>query len=274
MNEKNTYTPENNISQSDTINRSIVSKYITTDFIGRNIFTYDETDTTNNRAKENFTAPDGSVFTAEVQTNGKGSKGRSWSSERDSGLYCSILLKPDIPPVKAPQITLTAGLAVCKAIGCNSMIKWPNDVVINGKKVCGILTEMSADKDKINYVVCGIGINVNNTAFTDELADKATSLLTESGQRHDKSILLARVFNEFEHCYKKFLNGGLDGILDEYKQNCVTLGREVNVIYQKERIRGKAVDINNDGSLTVEANNEIINVTYGDVSVRGIYGYV
>lgn len=260
--------------QNDTIDKDIVSNHLTTDFIGRNIFTYDETDTTNNRAKASFAAPDGSVFTAEVQTNGKGSRGRSWNSERGLGLYHSILLKPSIPPDKAGQITLAAGLAVCKAIGLNSMIKWPNDVVINGKKICGILTEMSADAGKINYVVCGIGINVSNAVFDGELADKATSLLIESGRKYDKNVLLANVLNEFEHCYTNFLDGGLCGILDEYRQNCITIGREVKVIYKKESVPGKAIDISGNGSLIVETKDGIIEVTSGDVSVRGIYGYV
>ena len=115
-------------------NRKRYQSGLTTDFIGHNLFIYDETDTTNNRAKESNSSPDGSVFIAEVQTHGKGSRGRGWTSPRGIGIWHSILLKPEISPLEVSQITLVAGLAVCKAIGLNSMIKWPNDIVINGKK--------------------------------------------------------------------------------------------------------------------------------------------
>ena len=238
------------------------------------LFIYDETDTTNNRAKESNTSPDGSVFIAEVQTHGKGSRGRGWTSPRGIGIWHSILLKPEISPLEVSQITLVAGLAVCKAIGLNSMIKWPNDIVINGKKICGILTEMSAEINMVNYVVCGIGVNVNTESFDDDIADKATSMFIESGHKYVRNELIAKLLNEFEYYYKKFLDGGLSAILDEYKKCCVTLGREVNVIFKNETVRGTAVDVDENGSLAVQTENGIIHVTSGEVSVRGIYGYI
>ena len=109
------------------------------------------------------------------------------------------------------------------------MIKWPNDIVINGKKICGILTEMSAEINMVNYVVCGIGVNVNTESFDDDIADKATSMFIESGHKYVRNELIAKLLNEFEYYYKKFLDGGLSAILDEYKKCCVTLGREVDV---------------------------------------------
>ena len=126
------------ISSPDIITESGIKSGLTTDFIGHSLFIYDETDTTNNRAKESNTSPDGSVFIAEVQTHGKGSRGRGWTSPRGIGIWHSILLKPEISPLEVSQITLVAGLAVCKAIGLNSMIKWPNDIVIDGKKICSL----------------------------------------------------------------------------------------------------------------------------------------
>ncbi|HBZ13610.1 MAG TPA: biotin--[acetyl-CoA-carboxylase] ligase, partial [Clostridiales bacterium] len=160
------------------------------------------------------------------------------------------------------------------AIGLNSMIKWPNDIVINGKKICGILTEMSAEINMVNYVVCGIGVNVNTESFDDDIADKATSMFIESGHKYVRNELIAKLLNEFEYYYKKFLDGGLSAILDEYKKCCVTLGREVNVIFKNETVRGTAVDVDKNGSLAVQTENGIIHVTSGEVSVRGIYGYI
>lgn len=262
------------ISAPDIITEDGIKDNLDTEFIGRNIFFYDKTDTTNERAKANNSAPEGSVFIAEVQTHGKGSRGRSWTSPRGTGIWNSILLKPDISPLEVSQITLAAGLAVCRAVGLNSMIKWPNDIVIGGKKICGILTEMSAEMDRVNYVVCGIGINVNMENFPEELSDKATSMYIESGQKYVRNEVIAKLMNEFEYCYKRFLEGGLCAILDKYKNHCVTLGRDVNVIFKKESVTGKAVDVDENGSLVVETDKGRIAVTSGEVSVRGIYGYV
>lgn len=262
------------LKRSDTLSAKYVSNNLKTGFIGRNIHLYDETTSTNDLAKQNCDFADGSVFIAESQTNGKGSRGRSWVSPKGSGIWLSMLLKPDISPVEASQITLVAGLAVCSACGIGSMIKWPNDVVINGKKLCGILTEASAVNDKLNYVVCGIGINVNVESFDDEIKHRATSMLIESGHKHDRNKIIAKLLNEFEHYYTIFTKYGLDAIMEEYRKKCITIGREVTVIYENGTVTGKAVTVNNVGTLAVDTENGIINVTSGEVSVRGIYGYV
>ena len=167
------------VSSPDIIVEDDIKKSLNTEFVGQNIFFYDETDTTNERAKANSTEPDGSVFIAEVQTHGKGSRGRGWTSPRGTGIWHSILLKPDISPSEVSQITLVAGLAVCRAVGLGAKIKWPNDIVICGKKICGILTEMSAEIDMVNYIVCGIGVNVNMESFDREIQHRATSMLFE-----------------------------------------------------------------------------------------------
>ncbi|MCH5210224.1 MAG: biotin--[acetyl-CoA-carboxylase] ligase [Oscillospiraceae bacterium] len=258
----------------DIITESEIKNGLNTEFIGRTIFLYDETDTTNNRAKENSDAPDGSVFIAETQTGGKGSRGRGWVSPRGSGIWHTILLKPDISPLEVSQITLAAGLSVCKAIGLDAKIKWPNDIVIGSKKVCGILTEMSAEMDSVNYVVCGIGINVNIESFDDEISHRATSMYIESGQKYCRNEIISKLLNEFEYYYKLFLKNGLSALLDEYKKNCVTLGREVSVIFRKETVTGTAVDVDETGALVVETGNGVIRVNSGEVSVRGLYGYV
>ncbi|MGN0150710.1 MAG: biotin--[acetyl-CoA-carboxylase] ligase [Clostridia bacterium] len=262
------------VSSPDIITEDGIKSELNTEFIGRNIFLFDETDTTNERAKANNTAPEGSVFIAEVQTHGKGSRGRGWVSPRGTGIWHTILLKPDISPLEVSQITLVTGIAVCKAIGLNSMIKWPNDIVIGGKKICGTLTEMSAEIDSVNYVICGTGINVNMESFDGDIADRATSMYIESGKKYVRNEIIAKFLNEFEYYYKKFLDGGLGAILDEYKNHCITIGRDVSVIFKKETIIGKAVDVDENGALVVETADGIIRVTSGEVSVRGIYGYV
>lgn len=262
------------ISEPDIISTEGIHNGLNTDFMGHKIFIYDETDTTNERAKANNAAPEGSVFIAEVQTHGKGSRGRGWTSPRGTGIWHSILLKPDIPPSDVSQITLVAGLAVCRAVGLNAKIKWPNDIVIGGKKICGILTEMSAEIDMVNYVVCGIGVNVNMESFDSEIQHRATSMYIESGVKYCRNDVIARLLNEFEDCYKKFLEGGLGAILDEYKRNCITVGREVSVIFNKETVCGTAVDVDEKGALVVETENGRISVMSGNVDVRGIYGYV
>ncbi|MBQ2663492.1 MAG: biotin--[Clostridia bacterium] len=261
------------VSSPDLITAEEITQNLNTEFIGRRLFIYDETDSTNERAKASGEI-EGSVFIAEVQNHGKGSRGRGWVSPRGTGIWHSILLKPDIPPSEVSQITLVAGLAVCKAIGMGAKIKWPNDIVIGTKKVCGILTEMSAETDMVHYVVCGIGINVNTENFDAEIKHRATSMYIESGEKQIRNDIIARELNYFEYYYKKFLEGGLGAILDEYKENCVTIGRDVTVIYKKENVTGKAADIDENGALVVETADGTIRVTSGEVSVRGIYGYV
>lgn len=261
------------VSSPDLITAEGITQNLNTEFIGRRLFIYDETDSTNERAKASGVI-EGSVFIAEVQNHGKGSRGRGWVSPRGTGIWHSILLKPDIPPSEVSQITLVAGLAVCKAIGMDAKIKWPNDIVIGTKKVCGILTEMSAETDMVHYVVCGIGINVNTENFDAEIKHRATSMYIESGDKQIRNDIIARELNYFEYYYKKFLESGLCAILDEYKENCVTIGRDVTVIYKKENVTGKAADIDENGALVVETADGTIRVTSGEVSVRGIYGYI
>lgn len=247
---------------------------LSTSFTARSIVCMKETDSTNEEAKRSSQKPDGTLFIADVQTSGKGRLGRSWESPPGAGIWMSLLLKPDIPPTEISQITLIAGIAVCRALDNGSMIKWPNDIVIGSKKVCGILTEMSAEIERVNYVVCGMGINVNTSEFPEELHDKATSLYIETGDVYNRSELTARIMNEFEPLYTKFLNEGFSPLLDEYRSSCVTLGKEIYVIYRKETLTGRAVDISPDGGLIVDTDNGRINVTSGEVSVRGIYGYI
>ncbi len=256
------------------ISPSAVDMLLKTKYIARNIIYTDRTGSTNEEAKRLSSSPDGTLFISDHQTDGKGRLGRAWSSPSGTGIFMSLLLKPYISPSDVSAITLIAGLAVCRAIGAGAKIKWPNDVVIGTRKVCGILTEMSAEIDRIGYVVCGIGINANNISFPDELRGKATSVFIETGSAVSRTELIASVMNEFEPLYEKFLKSGFEPISEQYRRLCVTIGRDIRVIFRGNEITGTAVDINKNGGLIVKTENDTITVTSGEVSVRGIYGYI
>lgn len=256
----------------DKITSEGISAILDTKIIGKNIVCLEEIDSTNNEAKRNSDMPDGTVFIAELQTGGKGRLGRNWSSPKGVGAWFTILLKPDVSPENVSAITLVAGLAVCKAIG--GKIKYPNDIVIGTKKVCGILTELCAQINTVNHVVCGIGINVNNDSFDDEIKNRATSIFIETGKKVSRSSIIAQVLTEFEPLYQSFLHNGLSEIIEEYKSYCVTLNSHVTVTYQGNLMQGICRDILPDGSIVIDNGNERLIINSGEVSVRGVYGYV
>ena len=192
----------------------------------------------------------------------------------------TILLRPDLPPVKAPMLTLVMAVSVAEGIrqvtGLDTQIKWPNDIVLNKKKICGILTEMSTEIDYINYVVIGDGINVNQDTFPEELSETATSLKIESGQRYRRSELIASIMKQFEKNYEIFLETeDLSGIQDIYNEMLVNRGREVRVLEPGNEYNAFAEGINKTGELIVKTEaGEEKHIFAGEVSVRGIYGYV
>ena len=259
---------------TDSLTAEKITDGLETKFIGQNIIYRDVTESTNTLAKQNYSLPDGTLFIAESQTAGKGRLGRSWTSEKGVGIWMSILLKPSISPEEVSKITLGAGLAVCYALGNGAMIKYPNDIVIGTKKVCGILTEMSAEADKVNYVVCGIGINVNTEKFDGELTQKATSLFEVTGKEYGRCDIVKKVLCEFEKLYCEFIENGLNNIIEDYKKHCINIGADVHVIFQNNEITGKCVDITKDGAVVIESDGKNIEISSGEVSIRGIYGYV
>lgn len=248
-----------------------IKRLLNTEFVARHIEYFDKTDSTNEEAKRRPHLPSGTLFISDTQTAGKGRLGRKWESPGKDGIWMSLLLKADIPPDKIPQITLIAAISVCRALGNGSKIKWPNDIVIGTRKVCGILTEMSGGT---SYIILGTGINVNNAGFAPELKEKATSLFIETGKKFERSEIIAAVMNEFEPLYKKFSENGFSAVIDEYKNLCITLDKDVRLIYRGAEIVGGAIDIAENGGLIVQTQNGIITVTSGEVSVRGIYDYV
>lgn len=269
------------ISEPDIINEMRIREYMHTKWMAKNIIYLPVTDSTNTQAKRlgEEGAEHGTLVVTQCQTAGRGRRGRSWESP-EGNVYFTFILRPDVEVSRASMITLISVLALAKAIekvtGLHTQIKWPNDVVANGKKLCGILTESSTDLEYINYVVVGIGINVNQTSFPDELADKASSLLLELGYSVNRGAVLGEFLNLFEVYYDIFIKTeDMSALIDVYNEMLVNCGREVKIIEKdKERIL-KAIGIDENGGLIVE-NPEGIreSIISGEVSVRGLYGYV
>ena len=238
-------------------------------------------DSTNKKAKEYAQegALHGTLITADAQQTGIGRRGRSWSSEKDTGIYMSMLLRPKIETEKASMLTLVAALAVEKAMEellvCQPMIKWPNDIVLNKKKVCGILTEMALKGTEIDYVVIGIGINVNNKTFPEEILTTASSLSLELGVEIDRELLISEVWKKFDVYYQQFLETKDFMFLKEaYESVLVNKEENVKVLDPLGEYMGIAKGITNTGELIVDTDGELRYVSGGEVSVRGIYGYV
>ena len=242
---------------------------------------FETIDSTNVKAKELATegAAHGTLVTADAQNAGIGRRGRRWSSEKEAGIYMSMLLRPEIETDKAAMLTLVAALAVETTIktslGCQPMIKWPNDIVLNKKKICGILTEMALNGTEIDYVVVGIGINVNNKNFPEEIKNTASSLSLELNREIDRELLITKVWEQFDVYYKLFLQtGDLSFIREEYEKALVNKEETVKVLDPLGEYTGVARGITNTGELIVDTEGEIRYVSGGEVSVRGIYGYV
>lgn len=270
------------LESADVITAAELLSRMEAGLLGSQVEYWEEIDSTNNRAKRlgDEGAVSGTLITADCQTAGKGRRGRSWVSEKGTGIWMSLLLRPDIPPVSASMLTLAAALAVTagigEATGLKAGIKWPNDIVIGGKKVCGILTEMSAEPDHINYVVIGIGINANTSCFPQDLQDKATSLYLESGKTVTRSHIIALVMAALNRYYESFLKtGDLSLLLEEYEEKLANRGKEVFVTSAAGDYRGLCLGVDKTGELMVKLQDGTVNrVVSGEVSVRGIYGYV
>ncbi|KGN03196.1 biotin--acetyl-CoA-carboxylase ligase [Clostridium novyi A str. 4570] len=271
------------ISSPDLLTFEEVNPYLNTNYIGKDIRYYNTIDSTNNKAKELGTAgaKEGTVVISEEQTGGRGRLGRQWVSPKFKGIWMSIILKPNIEPMEASKITQIGAAAVCMSInelGLEATIKWPNDIVLNGKKVCGILTEMSGELNKINYIVMGIGINVNieSEDFPGDIKDIATSIKIEAGKKVKRKELVASIFNNFEKLYDEFINSGtIKGSINICRENSALIGNDVKIIKRNEEVFAKAIGLTEDGELIVEYNDgKVDKIVSGEVSVRGMYGYV
>ncbi len=268
------------LSSPDKMSAAGIRKYLREDSPCKNVVYFDEIDSTNNEAKRaSAQYPDGTLFVADCQVSGRGRRGRDFQSPSGTGIFMTMLLKPAIDPAVASRLTLIAALAVQKGIekvtGEPCGIKWPNDVILSGKKVCGILTEMSVQDGEIEYVVVGIGINVLNTEFPPEIQDVATSLWLEGRKVTERNQIIAEVWNAFFDYYEKFLQTeDLSGMMSEYNALLINNNEKVRVLDETNPFVGTAKGINQKGELLVDTGEEIVVVRSGEVSVRGVYGYV
>lgn len=273
------------IKSPNIVNEVSVKSELNTNWIGRYIEYYDEIDSTNIRAKHlgEENGEDGSVIIANTQTSGRGRRGNKWESKKGDSISFTILLCPETRAEKASGLTLLAAMAVAKAInninGIEARIKWPNDIVVNGKKVVGILTEMSTDMEYVNYVVVGIGINVNTVEFPKEISNIATSLKLEAGTEINRSRLIADTLYNFEKYYEIFIQtNDLTLLSEEYNNILVNRNKEVYIVDRQNelnKIKRTAVGIDKEGRLIVkDEKGDFEKIISGEVSVRGIYGYI
>lgn len=270
------------LSSPDILTLEEIEEYLTTDFIGRKVYYLDSLASTNMKAKEMaFNEREGTIIIAEEQTKGKGRLGRNWVSPKGKGIWMSIILKPKMAPSEVAKLTLIGAAAVNEAlgqIGIGTCIKWPNDILIQNKKVCGILTEMSCELNMINYVIMGIGINVNldREDFNEELIDKATSLKIVTGSKTDRKRLTAMILNHFEDLYIPFKErGDISKTIHISRENSILIGREIRIIREDTEYIGQALDIDDEGQLIVKyKDGKVEEVFSGEVSIRGLKGYI
>lgn len=271
------------VSSPDILTFEEVKNYINGKYIGKELVHLDSVDSTNNEAKKYAikNAKEGTVIISEEQTMGRGRLGRNWVSPKYKGIWMSIILRPDIEPMKISKITQVAAASVTLAmesLGINAFIKWPNDIIMNGKKVCGILTEMSGELNKVNYVIVGIGVNANieKDEFSDEIKEVASSLKVESHKSVDRKKLVGVILTKFEKLYNEFINeGNINNSIKVCKEKSILLGKNVRVLRRNEERKAKALDLNSEGRLIVQyENGQLEEIVSGEISIRGLNGYV
>ncbi len=240
----------------------------------KEVYHYETTDSTNNRAYElaEQGEPEGTVVVAESQTHGKGRIGRKWVSPKGGGIYMSLILRPDVEIDEVPSVTLVAAVAITRAIkniiGINARIKWPNDIFYSEKKVCGILTEIKAQPGRVDFLILGVGINVNTTV--GKLPAGSTSLKHETGYPINRAQLMRCILEELEKYYKKFRKEGFASLRPECKKLSSVLGENVKIKEHHKVVKGKAVDIDSKGALIVKDNKgQRRRIFSGDVLLKG-----
>lgn len=265
------------VSAPDLLSAEEIEAHLNSALIGRHFICLPHTSSTNADAFRlaEQAAAEGTVVLADTQSGGKGRMGRIWSSPAGVNLYCSIILRPSIPPYEAPQLTFLSAVAVARAIeqvaGLKPEIKWPNDVLIGGKKVAGLLNEMSAETDGINFVILGIGVNLNMTdeQFPPDLRHPATSLLLETGRPVGRARFAAVMLNELDRLYATFRRQGFGPVREEWQQRCNAHGRELTVSDGgSEVVRGMFDGIDGFGALLVRRRDGTVErILSGDVRV-------
>ena len=266
----------------DVVTEIEIQRNLHTKTLGKEILFLESTTSTNDVVKQKALdgAKEGFLAICEEQTKGKGRLGRPWTSPKGTGIWMSLLLRPPIPPLDTVKLTLLAGVAVCEALreetGLEVEIKWPNDIVLHGKKICGILTELGSEMDMVNYVILGIGINVNQDEFPEGISAVGTSLRIEGRKEYKRSELIQRILERFEIYYEAFLQEPtLKNVKGKIEKYSALLNKMVRVIHHNKEEVGKAIEITEDGILLVQKENgQVLSVHSGEVSVRGLHGYV
>jgi BirA family biotin operon repressor/biotin-[acetyl-CoA-carboxylase] ligase len=253
--------------------REELQQGLATQIVGKKIFVFEKIDSTNACARTlgDVDTPEGAVVVADFQTNGRGRMGRTWVSESESNLLFSVLLRPTVKVELAGLLTLFASVAVARAIelciGESVECKWPNDLLLHGKKFCGILLENSFHQSGLGYAIVGVGINVNQRALPQEIADRATSLACEAGKEYDRKKIFQAVLAEMDELYKSAGKGDFSLVVSEWTKRCAMFGKGVNVHHDGHKIEGKALRLNHDGGLVISANGAEQTVYAGDVTL-------
>jgi BirA family biotin operon repressor/biotin-[acetyl-CoA-carboxylase] ligase len=273
------------ISIPDIITPAEITSVMNTNFIGRTIHFFDEIESTNNYAKKIAYegCEDGTIVIAEKQTAGRGRLGRTWDSSKGAGIWLSVVLRPNISPQAIQLITLSSSVAVVRAIkdttGIETGIKWPNDIILDGRKVCGILTEMSSEADHVNHVIIGIGINVNQKTqdFPEELINKAISIRSFADRNSidnneitfKRSLIIGRLLSELEEVYYMLVEGRTEEILKVWKEYSIILGKEVVVSGRDGKFTGIAEDLTREGKLVVKGADDTTQmILSGEISLK------
>lgn len=253
-----------------------IGPLLNTHDLGQTLHCSPELPSTNDTARElaDAGAVHGEVVIAESQTAGRGRRGRSWSSPAGRNLYLSVILRPSLPPQRAPELTLVASVAACEACrkaGVDTGIKWPNDLLVGGRKVAGILTELSAEADAVHWVILGLGVNLNAGPgdFPGELRDVATSLAIERGQPVPRALFAAALLSELEQWLDLHASEGFEPIRAAWRERSVTLGRKVRADGDGGEVAGVAEDIDASGALLVRGSAGLFRVVAGDVRLVG-----
>ncbi len=258
----------------DILTADMLSQRLKGSLFAKRIYHFFKVDSTNRVALELGHAgePEGAVILGEEQTAGRGRAGRGWHSERAAGIYATLLLRPKLAPVQAPLLTMMAGLSARTAIqaqtGSAVDLKWPNDLLIGGKKVGGILTEMHAEPGQVRFVIVGIGLNVNQEKFPAEIAPAATSLRVASGHAQSRLELLVRLLREFERDYNDFLSEGPASVIERFaRASSYAQGKRVRVSNGKDTFTGTTAGVGPEGLLQVKRDGgQVTTVIAGDVT--------
>lgn len=255
----------------------LISRLGKTKVIGRDIHVFQETTSTNDVvekfARDNL--KEGVVVFAESQTKGRGRLGRKWMSPAGKGLWFSVLLRPDLQPQETTQITVASATGLRRAIqlhtGLKAEVKWPNDILVNGKKTAGILTELSAELDHVKYVILGIGadVNLNPSDFSNEFRKSATSLKIELGKPVFRAELAVVILRELDRDYARITSGRFSAIADEWEEHCTTIGQEVVIRTGDRQVRGRAESLGEDGALLLRTDHgHLERIVGGDLTLE------